>query len=150
MFSLIKKMDGNIKEVLNGAFIALLVKVIAVMISFFLNIVLGRMLDPKGTGIYFLLLTVVTIASTFGRAGLDNTIVRLVSAEYSNNNWSHINEIYKKSNIIVVAYSLVITIIIVLSVPMWDPNSIKSVSSIKGTMVKRRISFISICCFSMY
>lgn len=59
---------------------ALGIKILSAVAGFVLAVVLGRKLGTSGTGVFYLALTIITVASTIGRTGLDNTIVRFVAA----------------------------------------------------------------------
>lgn len=89
--------DEHMQEVVSGAAIALVLKVLGAGLTFLFNLVLARTLGAEGAGLYFLALTVTTIATVFGRIGLDNTILRFIAANASVNDWSAVKGVYVKS-----------------------------------------------------
>ena len=84
------------QEVVNGASVAFVIKVIGAGLSFGFNVLLARMLGADGAGIYFLALTVTTIATVFGRMGLDNALLRFTAANAAVGDWGAVKGIYRK------------------------------------------------------
>ena len=74
-------------EIVRGASIAFILKIIGAALAFAFNIVLARLLGAEGTGIYFLAFTVCIIASVFGRMGLDNVILRFIASNAATEDW---------------------------------------------------------------
>lgn len=83
-------------EVINGAAVALVLKVLGAGLTFLFNLVLARTLGADGAGHYFLALTVTTIATVFGRMGLDNTLLRFTAANAAVNDWVAVKGAYVK------------------------------------------------------
>ena len=90
------RLDEHMLEVINGAAVALVLKVLGAGLTFLFNLVLARALGAEGAGLYFLALTVTTIATVFGRMGLDNTLLRFTAANASVNDWSAVKGVYMK------------------------------------------------------
>ena len=90
------RLDVHMLEVINGAAVALVLKVLGAGLSFLFNILLARILGAEGAGLYFLALTVTTIATVFGRMGLDNTLLRFTAANASVDDWSAVKGVYVK------------------------------------------------------
>ena len=80
--------DKHWREVLEKSFVAFVMKALGAGLGFAFNVLLARMLGADGAGIFFLALTVTTIASVFGRIGLDNTLVRFTAGNAGVGNWS--------------------------------------------------------------
>ena len=90
------KLDEHMLEVINGAAVALVLKVLGAGLTFLFNLVLARTLGAEGAGLYFLALTVTTIATVFGRMGLDNTLLRFTAANASVGDWGAVKGVYVK------------------------------------------------------
>jgi len=90
------RIDEHMLEVINGAAVALVLKVLGAGLTFLFNLVLARTLGAEGAGLYFLALTVTTIATVFGRMGLDNTVLRFTAANASVDDWAAVKGVYKK------------------------------------------------------
>jgi len=90
------RIDVHMLEVINGAAVALVLKVLGAGLTFLFNLVLARTLGAEGAGLYFLALTVTTIATVFGRVGLDNTLLRFTAANASVDDWSAVKGVYVK------------------------------------------------------
>ncbi len=68
------RLDSHMIEVVRGTSVALGMKVLAVGLGFGLNVLLARLLGAEGAGVYYLALTVTSIAAVVGRIGLDNAL----------------------------------------------------------------------------
>lgn len=73
-------LDHHMREIVQGASVSLGVKVVTGILTFALNVVVARALGAEGAGLFFLALTVVTIAAILGQLGLDAAVVRFVAA----------------------------------------------------------------------
>lgn len=63
-----------------GAGRAFLFRALGAGLSFGVGVLVARRLGPEGAGLYFLAVTIATIASVVGRLGLDALVVRRVAA----------------------------------------------------------------------
>ncbi len=61
---------------------------LGIIVEFALTVVVARMLGAKLAGTYFLAITLVTIAATVGRIGLDNSVMRFIAEAKAAANWS--------------------------------------------------------------
>lgn len=104
-----RSLDSHMKEVMRGAGVAFVVKVLGAGLSFVFNILLARRFGAEGTGIYFIALTITTIAATLGRFGLQHTILRFISEYMVDNNWGFVKAIYRKGIGLVLGISLFIS-----------------------------------------
>lgn len=111
------RLDGHTKEVVSGAASALMFRVAGAALSFALSVVLGRMLGVTGVGLYFLALSVVTIATVLGRVGLDNTLLRFTAASASTGDWVAVKGLYRKSIRFTLVASGLLTILVAILAP---------------------------------
>ncbi|MEM8557122.1 MAG: oligosaccharide flippase family protein [Bacteroidota bacterium] len=82
------RFDGHTRELLSGTAAAFVLKVAGAALSFGVNLLLARSLGVVGSGEYFLALSVVTLAATAGRVGMDLALVRFVAARFAEGDWS--------------------------------------------------------------
>lgn len=94
---LVTKLDIHMREILEGALIAFSLKALAALSSFGFSVLLARILGAYGAGMYFQALTLITIATVFGRVGLANTLVRFTAANAVTGDWDKIAGLYRKS-----------------------------------------------------
>jgi O-antigen/teichoic acid export membrane protein len=106
------KLDGHMQEVLKGASAALMIRIFGTLLGFLLSVMIARLLGAEGSGVYFLALSVVTIASTVGRVGFDNTVVRFIAAYASENDKEGIHFVYRTAVKVVLLSSSLVTIIV--------------------------------------
>lgn len=116
------RLDGHTKEVVIGASSALVLRILGAGLSFALSVVLSRMLGASSVGRYFLALSIVTIAIVISRVGLDNTLLRFVSASASTGEWNAVKGLYIKSIQLTLAASSILTIIIMAFAPWIGPT----------------------------
>jgi len=107
--------DSHAKDVLRGATRAGVLKAASAALAFGLNVVLGRSLGAAGAGLYFLALTIATIAATIGRLGLDSAVVRSISSSASCDNWDAITRFHRAALTIGLVCSTIVAVLLVLS-----------------------------------
>lgn len=95
IFTCFGSLDDHLKELLRGATTAASLKIVAAFATFSLHLMLGRTLGPEGSGVYFLAFTIVTIAATLARFGLDNTLVRFIAAGEAANQPERVRGVYR-------------------------------------------------------
>ena len=97
---------------MRGAYIAFFLKTLGAAFSYLFAVVIARTLNASGVGTFFLALTIVTIASTVSRFGLENASLKYVAINANNNNWAAIKGLHKKSMRIVLYISLFLSFIL--------------------------------------
>lgn len=133
------------REVLRGAAVAFLVKIVGSGVAFAFNIYLARALGAQGAGVYFLALSVVTVASVIARLGMDNTLLRFIAASAAINDWAAIKGVTKKSLLLVSTMSLTLTLVIAI-IADWAALTIFSKPEMGSVL---RIMALAIFPFSM-
>jgi len=91
------RQNVHIQELMHGAAVAFLLKVVAAGMAFSLNVVLARLLGAEGSGIFFLTLTIVIIVSAVGRIGMENALVRFVASNVAAGHSAKVLGVYKKA-----------------------------------------------------
>lgn len=91
-----RRLDVHMLEVVSGTAVALFLKVIGGGLTFCFHLLLARTLGAEGAGLFFLALTVATIATVFGRMGLDNTLLRVTAASAAVGDWRVVKGVYRK------------------------------------------------------
>ncbi|MFP5212359.1 MAG: oligosaccharide flippase family protein, partial [Acidobacteriota bacterium] len=102
----IRKLDHHMHEVLRGASIAFVMKSLGGVLDFGVNVALARMLGAEGAGVFFLALSITTIATVFGRMGLDNTFLRFTAASAAVGDWKSLKGMYRKGLMVAATASL--------------------------------------------
>lgn len=110
--------DVHMQELLRGASIAFLIKLVAVGLGFSLNVVIARSLGAGGAGLYFLSLILVSIVATLGRVGTAGVLVRFVSAGCAESNWGKIKGVYRQSLLLSFSASLMFSIALFFLAPV--------------------------------
>lgn len=70
-------------RLLRGAFWAILSRIGGIGFGLAFNVLLARMLTPEEMGAYFLAISVIALAASFGQLGLSQVVVRLVAESMS-------------------------------------------------------------------
>ena len=117
------RLNVHLREVLKNTSIALSLKLLGTVFAFGFSVLLARILGAHGAGTYFLALTLVTIASVFGRVGLDNTLLRFTAANASVGDWISVKGIYSKGIVFAVAASG-IAVMLLFTMSPWLANSV--------------------------
>jgi len=104
--------DAHVVELLRGASIAGVLKVLSAALAFALSVVLGRVLGAELAGIYFLAITVATVAATIGRAGLDSAVIRFVATNAANGEWNAVRKSYRTTLEIGFVCSVVVAVVL--------------------------------------
>ena len=110
-------LDEHMREVLSGASIAFVMKAIGAGLGFGFNVLLARMLGADGAGVFFLALTVTSIAAVFGRIGLDNTLVRFTAGNAASGEWASVKGVYLRGMQLALAASCVAALAMFLGAP---------------------------------
>lgn len=114
----LSKLDHHTAEVVRGASAALVLRVLGAFLTFILNLVIARMYGPDGAGVYFLAFTVMTIATVFGRMGMDNALLRFAAARSEARDWPGVKGVSRLGLRIALAASLIATGAMILTAPL--------------------------------
>jgi len=136
-------------EVVRGSFVAFVIKVLGASIAFGFNILLARMLGADGAGIYYLALTVTTVASVISRVGLDNTLLRFTAANAAIEDWASVKGANSKGIILITSISFVLTLIIFFAAP-WCAQSIFSKPELTQPLRWMALTIYPVSLFSVY
>lgn len=89
--------DKNLREMLQGSGVGLLVKVLSAGCAFLMNIVVARTLGATESGLFFLGLTIVSLVAAVGQFGLNNTLVRFLAGYYQSGDIPLLHGVYRKA-----------------------------------------------------
>jgi len=106
--------DGHMQEAVKKASLALSIRVLGTLLGFAVSVLVARLLGAEGSGVYFLALSVATIAATVGRIGFDNTVVRFIASHASVNEWNSVRFVYRAAIKVVALASLLVSIALFL------------------------------------
>jgi len=139
------EMDGHLREVMTGASIAFVLRIIGAAAAFSLNVIIGRILGAEGAGLYFLALSVALIGSILAQLGLANTLLRFISAGAAKNDWGQIKGVFSQGVRASAAASLGIAILIAATAP-WSAEYIFDKPALTAPL---RWMSLSVITFSM-
>ncbi len=106
--------DHHLIEILRGSSIAFALKGVGAVLSFLLSVYVARLLGAGGAGIFFLTTTIIFIAANLGRFGLDNVVIRLISAHASTGSWGKVKEVFFSSLILIAGFTSGLSLLIYL------------------------------------
>ncbi|MFQ5752974.1 MAG: flippase [bacterium] len=112
------RINPHFLEVVQGSTIAFSLKILGTILAFAFNLLVARKLGAEGTGIYFLAITITTIAAVIGRIGLDTTLLRFTAANAAIRNWQAVKGLYKKGLIYSISISFLIALLMCLTAPV--------------------------------
>lgn len=108
----------NHKSFIFGAGISISVKLLAVISMFFMTLIISRSLDTYEAGLFFLGFTVITLLSSFGRIGLEQTLVKKIAIFKNINSFSKMQSVYRKSMFLSATFCVFISLFFIF---LWDP-----------------------------
>ena len=117
MFSVFRKFDSHMKELVSGASVAFVLKVAGAALAFGFNVTLSRMLGAEGAGLYFLALALSTVTSVLARVGLDNSLLRFVATGAAREEWASVKGICRKAVIHCLLASTAASVLLFLLAP---------------------------------
>ena len=104
-------------EIIKGTSISLPLKVLGTGLTFVFNLILAHLIGPAGTGLFFLALTVATIATIAGRLGLDNAMLRYAAAGASEEDWASVKGVYVQGMLSALVFSSAACIVVLVPAP---------------------------------
>ncbi len=104
-------------EVLRGAMVALPLRLVSGVLSLGLNVLLAHVLGNDDMGLYFLALTITTIATAFATMGLGNVLVRHTAAGVEQNDWASVQTVARKGTGIALLCAAGLTVILAFTAP---------------------------------
>jgi O-antigen/teichoic acid export membrane protein len=117
LISFWNRLDHHMREVIEGASVAFVMRLGGAGLAFGFNVLLARMLGAEGAGLYYLALAVTTIATVFGRVGLDNALLRFVAANASVGEWTSVKGVYKKGMKMALGFSALVATVTFAAAP---------------------------------
>ena len=109
VFPPLSKLDQHMHEVIEKGAIVFLLRIVGTGLLFVANVVIARLFGAQGTGIYYLALTVTTVAAVIGRFGLDNALLRFIATSADQNEWGKVKGAYRQSMTLAASLSLLVT-----------------------------------------
>jgi len=80
---------------MRGAATAFILRGLGAGLAFGLNVAIGRLLGAEGAGLYFLALSIVTIATVLTRFGMDNSLLRFIASSVVLDQWARARGVYR-------------------------------------------------------
>jgi O-antigen/teichoic acid export membrane protein len=111
------KLDTHLKEILEGASITFILRSVGFIFTFGFNLMLARMLGPDGAGLFFLSVSVITVASVIARMGFDNAVLRFSAEAAAKKDWGALIGLFKKSTTLCLATSLLLMVMVFAGAP---------------------------------
>jgi O-antigen/teichoic acid export membrane protein len=107
-----KIFDSNLKETLQKASVAFIIRSGGLIFNFIFNVYLARFFGAEGAGVYYLAFTIITVFALISRFGLDNVLVKNIAIYYSNQQFDKIKGLYVYSVLVTLSLSLIFTLVI--------------------------------------
>jgi len=105
--------QGSLKQrIIRGGYWALGGKIITILLGFFINILLARILSPVDFGVYYLLQTFISISVTIVVLGFDNGIIKFLSEKIAKNEQHELRRIFVNISLTILASSLLYILVL--------------------------------------
>jgi O-antigen/teichoic acid export membrane protein len=145
----LKNLDHHMQEVVRGASMAFVLKTLATGLGFVLSVVLARLLGPEGVGLYFLALTVNTLAVVVGRIGLDNALVRFTASSVAAENWRAVKGVSQQGITLSLTVSASVAGVIFLLAP-WLGEDVFSEPALVNLIRVMALAIVPVSLFTLY
>lgn len=119
----LRKGDADLREVVNLAASGLVLRGMGAGLSLGIGVIVGRLLGADGAGLYFFAVSVVNVASIFGRVGFGNVLVRHIAESVTTGDWGSGRFVYDASLKVVGGVSAVIAVVIFATAP-WSAGAV--------------------------
>lgn len=129
--------EPHMREMLLGSAAGLIIKVLAALSLFAMNVVVTRTVGASEAGLFFLGFTLVTIIATVGRVGLDQAVVKFVATEYASGAFGKVHSVYRKAVSWALAATAFVALILWLNAA-WVTDSIFSMAGF-GPVLKMMV-----------
>ena len=147
--ALLSHLDHHMHEVLRGASVAFILKILAAILGFAFNVVLARLLGADGAGMYFLALTVSTVAEVLGSLGLDNTLLRFTATSAAVGDWEAVKGACTKGLKLALGASSIVALAIVLAAP-WLAEALFSEPALTAPIRWMALAAIPVSLFRLH
>jgi len=104
-------------ELLGATALALLVKVGVAVVVLGFNLLIARLLGANDAGLFFLALSILTIAVVIGRGGFDNPLIRFTAADASRGQFATVSASARFAVVASAGLSLGVTVVLWVSAP---------------------------------
>lgn len=104
--------SSSAKQFVGGAGAAFLISTGGKGISYFVQVVLARLLGVEGYGVYIYVLTIVTMLSIFSTMGFDSVLLKYLSMYRSRKEWALFNGMLRRSFQIPLGLSFLIALVV--------------------------------------
>ncbi|MDX8389643.1 MAG: oligosaccharide flippase family protein [Mariprofundaceae bacterium] len=108
-------MGGHLREVLSGAGISLLLRLLGAGAQFIFSVALARLYGADGLGVYTLALSFTVISSVLARWGLDQAALKLVAIYAEKGEWGKVRAVQLHAMKLVMLISVIITTLLLIS-----------------------------------
>lgn len=109
------------REIMRGASIAFILRIVGLVLGFAFNVVLTRLLGPSEAGLYFLALSAVTIGSTIAMFGQHLTSVRFIASNMAVKQYDAVKGMFRMGVILAGTVSLIVSLLLYVGAP-WLGN----------------------------
>ena len=133
----------NKKSFIFRASISMFVKSFSVLAMFLMTLIISRSLDIYEAGLFFLGFTVITLLSSFGRIGLEQTLVKKIAIFKNINSFPKLQSLYRRSMLLCATFCVFISLLLIF---LWDPF----ISNIFGKKEFKSVFFIMMLCLPFF
>lgn len=123
MLRRVLRFDSHMREVVRLGTSGLVVRVFGTLLGFGVSVFVGRLLGAEGAGLYFFAVSVVNVASIFGRIGFGNVLVRYIAESATKREWGKGEFVYSAGVRLVSVVSGAIGLVIAASAP-WAAKAV--------------------------
>ena len=113
-----KPKDKHLYELLSGATATFILKLVGLGFGYLFLWLISLYYGASTVGIFTLSFTLLQITAIIGRFGLDTALLRFISEDIGHKKFSKAFETYKKASIVVLSFTLILTIVLYTLSPL--------------------------------
>jgi len=147
--TIVSRCDEHFQELLHGASVAFVLKILAAGSAFGLNVILARMLGAEGSGFFFLALSIVLVVATVGRIGMENSLVKFIAASVVSEHPGKVLGVYKKALLYSFVASAFLSTLLVLFAP-WISKVIFSKPELEAPLSIMAIAVVPLALLTLH
>lgn len=106
------------KDLITKTLAAFIMKMLAAVFGFLLNVVIARQLGVAGTGQFYLCLSCISIAIMVSQVGLGQSLLRFVAVSSSQGNWKEVKGVVRLSRRLCLVTSMLISVLLFCLAPL--------------------------------
>ena len=110
------KNNSHFMEIFKSTATSLVFRILGLSVSYFFILFISRIYGPEMTGIFTLCMVLLNICAMVGQLGFNTSLIKFIAQFNSVKDYIRLKEVYKKTLIIVLPFSILLSVLVFLNV----------------------------------